>query len=109
MPMCVADVERVIATWTVTAEDLDHLFAEQGRRWQHQAQATPHARDVERFCALVGEQRAIVGQIHPQAHELQAVTMERLLAKSDLEVGLDAILGPSVWGVAQPDVRRHPR
>lgn len=64
---------------------------------------------MERFCALVGEERALVGQILTLVHELQAVTMERLLAKSDLEVGLDAMLGPSVWGVAQLDVRNGAR
>jgi len=33
----------------------------------------------------------------------------RLLAKCDLEVGLDAMLDPSDWGVLQPDVRSELR
>lgn len=104
-----AEVGRVIQTWTVTRDDLDRLFAEQGRRWQQQTRGTRHQRDVEHYCALVAEERALVEQLLALADELRTVTIERLLAKSDLEVGLEAVFGtPSSWGTPQPDVSQVP-
>ena len=43
------------------------------------------------------------------AAELQAVTIEQLMAKSDFEVGLETLRGgPLGWGTPQPDVRKPP-
>jgi hypothetical protein len=98
-----ADVAGVIQTWTVTRDDLDQLFAEQGRRWQQQARGSRHQDDVDHYCALVAEERGLVEQILTLARKLQTVTIERLFAKSDLDVGLEAVLGgPPGWGVPQP-------
>ena len=47
---------------------------------------TRHQFDVEHYCALVSEERGLVEEILTLADELRLVTIERLLAKSDLEV-----------------------
>jgi hypothetical protein len=99
-------VSRVIATWRVTRDDLDHLFAGQGRRWRDLTRGTGHQHDVERYCALVAEERAVVEEILTLAAELEAITIDRLLAKSDLEVGIETLLGPSRKpGGRDPDVK----
>jgi len=89
-----ATVTRVIQTWQVTCDDLDLLFAEQGRRWRQQTRGTRRQADVERYCALVDEERSLVEEILRLAGELQRVTIDRLLAKSDLEVGIETLFGP---------------
>jgi hypothetical protein len=101
-----ADVAGVIQTWTVTRDDLDQLFTEQGRRWQRQARGTRQQADVEHYCALVADERSLVEEILTLAHKLESVTIERLLAKSDLEIGLETMVGGlSGWGRPQTDVR----
>lgn len=100
-----ATVAREIATWQTTRDDLDQLFTEQGRRWQQQAQGTRHEGEVEHYRALVAEERDLVEQILTLAHRLESVTIEKLLAKTDIEVGVETILGgPPDW---QPDNPRH--
>ena len=86
-----ATVARIIATWQITRDDLDQLFGEQGRVWQQQPLNASQAADVERYCAAADNDCALVDEILVLAAELQAVTIERLLAKSDLEVGLEAL------------------
>jgi hypothetical protein len=104
-----ASVAHVIRTWEVTRDDLDRLFTEQGRRWQRQARSTRQQVGVEHYCALVAEESGLVEEILTLARELQTVTIERLLAKSDLEVGVETMFGaPSRWGVPDPDVRHRP-
>ena len=90
-----ADVAGVTATWTKTRTDLLELFTEQGRRWQDlERDFDPGlGADVDRYVTLVAEETAIVEQILALADELTAWTIEALLAKSDLEVGLEAIFG----------------
>ena len=46
-----ASVAHVVRTWTVTRDDLDHLFTEHGRRWRQQAHGRRQEADVERYCA----------------------------------------------------------
>lgn len=88
-----AAVARVIATWEVTRDGLEQLFAEQGRRWQVAANGSREQGAVEHCCALVVQQRAVVEEILSLAGQLKAMTIERLMAKSDLEVGIEAVLG----------------
>lgn len=48
--------------------------------------------DVVHFCALVDEERGLIDEILAIAQELQTVTIERLLAKTDLELGIEGLL-----------------
>lgn len=84
-------VARVTATFTQTRTDLVTLFAEQGRRWQALDLGATRRRDVDRFVDLVAAELDLVEQILTLAEELKAATTERMLAKSDLEIGLEAL------------------
>ena len=104
-----ASVAHVVRTWTVTRDDLDDLFIEQGRRWRQQAHGKRQETAVAHYCALIAEERDLVERILALAADLQAVTIEQFPAKSDLEVGLETVLGgPAGWGVPDPDVKQHP-
>ena len=48
-------------------------------------------RDVERYVVLVAQELLLVEQILALAEELKSGTIERMLAKSDLELGLEAL------------------
>lgn len=84
-------VARVTATFTKTRTDLVNLFAEQGRRWQGLNLGATRRRDVDRFVALVAQELDLVEQVLSLTEELKAATIERMLAKSDLELGLEAL------------------
>jgi hypothetical protein len=101
-----ATVARVIQTWQVTRNDLDGLFAEHGRLWGQQTRDTRHQTDVEHYCALVAEERAVVEEILALAAGLKAVTIDRL-ANSDLEVGIDTLIDRA--GVDDRDPDREQR
>ena len=88
-----ADVAGVTATWTKTRADLIDLFTEQGRRW-HNLDLDPGRRAaVDRYVTLVADELALVEQILALADELTAWTIEAMLAKSDLQLGAEAIFG----------------
>jgi hypothetical protein len=86
-----ATVARVSATFTQTRTDLVEMFAEQGRRWQGLDLGATRWRDVDRYVDLVAQELDLVEQILALAEELKAGTIERMLAKSDLELGLEAL------------------
>jgi hypothetical protein len=88
-----ADLAAIVRTWTQTRTDLVELFAEQGRRWQALDLGATRRRDVERFVALVAEETELTEQILALADELRAWTIEALMAKSDEQVGLEALFG----------------
>jgi len=88
-----ADVAGVIASWTRTRTDLVELFTEQARRWQALNLDSTRRGAVDRYAGLVAEELALVQQILTLADELKTWTIEALLAKSDLQVGLEALVG----------------
>lgn len=87
------DVADVIKTWTQTRTDLVELHTEQGRRWQALDLGATRRKEVARYVDLVAQQLALVEQTLALADELKAWTIEALLAKSDEQVGLEALLG----------------
>lgn len=88
-----ADVAGVIASWTRTRTDLIELFTEQARRWQALDLDDAQRGAVDRYAGLVAEELALVEQILALAEELKTWTIEALLAKDDLQVGLEALIG----------------
>lgn len=88
-----ADVADVIKTWTQTRTDLVELYTEQGRRWQALDLGATRRKEVARYVDLVAQELALVEQTLALADELKAWTIEALLAKSDEQVGLEALLG----------------
>ena len=87
-----ATLARARRVFAEQAEDVE-LYAEQLRRWQAEALSLAQRHEVEGLVGQVDEWRREVAAILQLADELQANTIEALLRKSDLEVGLEALLG----------------
>jgi hypothetical protein len=77
------------------AQDYRTLFAEQGRRWQTQTTLTTTTRTaVDAYVELVEAHLTALDDILALTREIQGHTIEKILAKSDLELGIEALLGP---------------
>lgn len=64
-----------------------------GRRWRVRECATDaQRRELDRLEGQLERRRKVLGDILALAEELQQGTIERVLAKSDLELGLEALL-----------------
>ena len=87
-----AALARARRVFTEQAEDVE-LYAEQLQRWQAASLSPAQRHEVEHLAGQVDEWRREVAAILELADELQANTIEALLRKSDLEVGLEALLG----------------
>ncbi len=88
-----ATVARMLRVWNESS-DMNQVFAQQGHRWRQELTSRSSAQAVAAYCALVDEERVLVDEILAITHKLETVTIERLLAKSDLEVALDALSDP---------------
>ncbi|MCK7580084.1 MAG: hypothetical protein MZV65_33375 [Chromatiales bacterium] len=86
-----ATVERSIK---LHAEQRDFLgvFAEPLARWRNERPTVAQRRELDRLEGQLERLRAVLGDILALAEELQQGTIERVLAKSDLELGLEALL-----------------
>ena len=87
-----ATLARARRVFREQAEDVE-LYAEQLRRWQAGSLSLAQRQEVERLAVQVEEWRREVVAILELADELKDNTIEALLRKSDLEVGLEALLG----------------
>jgi hypothetical protein len=85
-------VGRVIKVYSAQAEDL-WLYEEQLSRWKSLNLTRPQREEVDRLAALIPTIRERVTTILALAEELKRGTLESVLAKSDLELGLEALLG----------------
>lgn len=86
-----ADVSETLRVYGVMATDYEHLFAEQGRRWQRSGLSAAQRGAVEAYVALVEEHRQALAAILDLAREIEPWTIEKVLAKSDLELGIEAL------------------
>jgi signal transduction histidine kinase len=86
-----AAVERSIKLHT-EQRDFLWVFAEQLARWRNERPSDAQRRELDRLEGELGRLRAVLGDILALAEELQQGTIERVLAKSDLELGLEALL-----------------
>jgi hypothetical protein len=86
-----ATVNRVIKVFTTQQDDL-WVFDEQLKRWQAGSPqlTTTQASEVERLTGQMQKLRKAVTDILTLASELKGGTIEKQLAKSDLELGLEA-------------------
>ena len=86
-----ATVERSIQ---LHAEQRDFLgvFAEPLARWRHERPTDAQRRELDRLEGQLGRLRAVLSAILELVEELKQGTIERVLAKSDLELGLEALL-----------------
>ena len=88
-----ATVERSIKLHTEQRDFLG-VFAEQLARWRNERPTDAQRRELDRLDGQIERLRKVLGDILVLADELQQGTIERVLAKSDLELGLD--LSPAV-------------
>lgn len=84
-------VGRVIDVYTVQKNDL-WLFEEQLTRWTAQSLTTRQRTEVQRLTTQMARLRQVIGDILALADELKKGTIEQVLGKSDVELGLDFLL-----------------
>jgi hypothetical protein len=83
-------VNRVKQVFTTQQEDL-WLFEEQLTRWQSSKLTAFQQSEVARLVGQMVQVREVTGQILALAEELKDRTIEKRLAKSDLELGLETL------------------
>jgi signal transduction histidine kinase len=86
-----ATVERSIKLHTEQRDFLG-VFAQQLARWRNERPTDAQRRELDRLEGQLERLRAILSAILELAQELRQGTIERVLAKSDLELGLEALL-----------------
>ncbi|MCB1792909.1 MAG: hypothetical protein KDJ70_00400 [Candidatus Competibacteraceae bacterium] len=86
-----ATVERSIKLHTEQRDFLG-VFAEQLSRWRHERPTSTQSRELNRLDGQLERLRTVLENILQLAEELKQGTIERVLAKSDLELGLEALL-----------------
>jgi len=94
-----ATVERVVRVFTEEMEFLD-LYDEQLARWQREPLSPAQRTEIERLASQVARNREVASSILELAEELRAITINAILAKSDLELGLEVLMGG--WPGAPP-------
>jgi hypothetical protein len=88
-------VSETLRVYGQMAQDYRELFAEQGRRWQaHTTLTTTSRAAVDAYVELVEHQLRALDDILALTREIQGRTIEKIMAKSDLELGIEALLGP---------------
>ena len=87
-----ATVERLLRVYGEMAED-NWLYDEQLARWEAQAISSAQRREVERLKSQMADLRDVVGRILDLGARLKGETIEVLLAKSDIEIGIEGLLG----------------
>ena len=85
-----ATVERSIKLHTKQRDFLG-VFAEQLARWRHEQPTDAQRRELDRLEGQLDRLRAILNNILQLAEELKQGTIERVLAKSDLELGHETL------------------
>ncbi|MEI8167645.1 MAG: hypothetical protein WCG26_14780 [Chloroflexales bacterium] len=85
-------VNRVIAAYTQQQGDL-WLYAEQLTRWEAQARTSAQRAEVAELTQRLATLRADITTILDLAARLKPQTIDTILARSDAELGLDALLG----------------
>jgi hypothetical protein len=86
-----ATVERVIQVYTTQRDDL-WLFDEQLRRWEKGMLTDVQRQEVERLARQMLELHDVIGAILGLTEQLKERTIEKVLAKSDVELGLETLL-----------------
>jgi hypothetical protein len=83
-------VERVIQVYTTQQNDL-RLFDEQLRRWEAGTLTDVQRAEVDRLKGQMRRLHELITAILSLAEELKAGTIEAQLAKSDLQLGIEAL------------------
>ena len=86
-----ATVNRVIDVYTRQLADVP-LYEEQIRRWKAATLTTAQRKEVDRLDGQAQRLRTALCEALAIADELSRGTIDTILAKSDLEVGLDFLM-----------------
>ena len=84
-------VGRVIEVFTTQQGDLG-LFDEQLRRWERGPLTNAQRREVERLADQMLQLHEVINAILRLAEQLKERTIEKVLAKSDVELGVETLL-----------------
>ncbi len=84
-------VGRVIEVFTVQRDDL-WLFDEQLRLWTAGTLTTTQGKEVERLAGQMKRLHEVLTAILALADELKERTIEKVMAKSDVELGLEMLI-----------------
>lgn len=84
-------VNRAIKLYTEQQEDL-WLYNEQLKRWQAGKLTSQQNREITRLQSAMKDLTEVTANVLALAQELKRGTIEAQLAKSDLQVGLEALL-----------------
>ena len=84
-------VGRVFEVFGRQKDDL-WLFEEQLARWKMDKLSVCQRHEVDRLTEQVGRCRTVIDSILALAEQLKEGTIEKVLAKSDLELGLEFLL-----------------
>ncbi|MGB8343581.1 MAG: hypothetical protein WCD86_01795 [Ktedonobacteraceae bacterium] len=84
-------VKRVIDVFTTQQNDL-WLFDEQLRRWKAGQITARQRKEIERLVEQMAKLRQVITDILHLANELKEGTIEKQLAKSDAQLGLEFLL-----------------
>ncbi len=87
-----ATIDRVEQVHTEQMEFID-IYAQQIDRWRSEKPSASQARELDRMKQQNQELLAITANVLALAGELRKGTIERVLGMSDLELGLQSLLG----------------
>ena len=84
-------INRVISVYTTQQDDL-WVFEEQLKRWKDQTLTAAQRQTVENLVGQLAELTSLIEKILSLAAELKERTIEKMLSRSDLEIGLEALM-----------------
>jgi hypothetical protein len=87
-----ATVDRLIRVVTSQKDDL-WLYEEQLARWPTPSPTPAQLAEIERLDQRLTRLRTLVHELLERAQQLRPYTIDAILAKSDLELGLDVLTG----------------
>jgi hypothetical protein len=87
-----AFVERIESVYSEHSE-ITGLFKEQLVRWQNEPMSPEQGNEVARLEKQVERLQAVMSDILSLASELKENTIDRILEKDDLELGLEVLMG----------------
>ena len=85
-------VERVLKVFGADADDTS-LFEEQLARWKKEPLTPAQADEVTRFTAQLAKHRTVVASILSLAEQLKKGTIDSVLRKDDIELGIEVLSG----------------
>jgi hypothetical protein len=87
-----ATVDHLIRVYTEQKDDL-WLYEEQLTRWRRQSPTAAQLAEIARLDQRLTRLRTLVNELLERAQQLRPYTIDAILAKSDLELGLDMLTG----------------